>query len=80
MRVPSIALAVHALYAALPAIGSRIGGIPEHMIDGKIGFLTAPGDVAEGPRQAQRFDAEAAVAAYELFMLGRIGNISAIAG
>ena len=41
--VPGVA--VHALYAGLPAMGSRIGGIPEHIIEGKTGFLLPPGDV-----------------------------------
>jgi glycosyltransferase involved in cell wall biosynthesis len=85
--VPGVA--VHALYAGLPALGSRIGGIPEHIIEGGTGFLLPPGNMgawrdgiehaldnpalldafsAEGPRQAQRFDAERAVTAYEQFM------------
>ena len=89
--VPGVA--VHALYAGLPAMGSRIGGIPEHVIEGKTGFLLPPGDVeawrraieqalrnpamldamsAEGPRQAQRFDAELAVSSYERFMLDQL--------
>jgi glycosyltransferase involved in cell wall biosynthesis len=41
--VPGVA--VHALYAGLPAMGARIGGIPEHIIEGKTGFLLPPGDV-----------------------------------
>jgi glycosyltransferase involved in cell wall biosynthesis len=41
--VPGVA--VHALYAGLPAMGSRIGGIPEHIMVGKTGFLLPPGDV-----------------------------------
>lgn len=41
--VPGVA--VHALYAGLPTIGARIGGIPEHVIEGKTGFLLPPGDV-----------------------------------
>ena len=41
--VPGVA--VHALYAGLPAMGSRIGGIPEHIIEGETGFLLPPGEV-----------------------------------
>ena len=36
---------VHALFAGLPVLGSRIGGIPEHVVDGKTGRLLSPGDV-----------------------------------
>jgi glycosyltransferase involved in cell wall biosynthesis len=35
---------VHALFANLPVLGSRIGGIPEHVLDGRTGRLLAPGD------------------------------------
>ena len=41
--VPGVA--VHALYAGLPAMGSRIGGIPEHIFEGKTGFLLPAGDI-----------------------------------
>lgn len=96
--VPGVA--VHALYAGLPALGSRIGGIPEHVIEGKTGFLLPPGDIeawsrgiedalqdparldafaAESPKQAQRFDAKLAVAAYEEFMLGQLHGKPALA-
>ncbi len=50
LLVPSIWLetvpgvAVHALFAGLPVLGSRIGGIPEHVIDGETGRLLPPGD------------------------------------
>jgi glycosyltransferase involved in cell wall biosynthesis len=40
--VPGVA--VHALFAGLPVLGSRIGGIPEHVIDGRTGRLLPPGD------------------------------------
>ncbi len=40
--VPGVA--VHALFAGLPVIGSRIGGIPEHIEDGVTGRLLPPGD------------------------------------
>jgi glycosyltransferase involved in cell wall biosynthesis len=35
---------VHALFAGLPVLGSRIGGIPEHVTDGRTGRLLPPGD------------------------------------
>lgn len=37
--------AVHALTAGLPILGSRIGGIPEHVFDNQTGRLLPPGDV-----------------------------------
>jgi glycosyltransferase involved in cell wall biosynthesis len=40
--VPGVA--VHALFAGLPVLGSRIGGIPEHVYDGRTGRLITPGD------------------------------------
>jgi glycosyltransferase involved in cell wall biosynthesis len=40
--VPGVA--VHALNAGLPVLGSRIGGIPEHVLDGRTGRLLPPGD------------------------------------
>ena len=40
--VPGVA--VHALFAGLPVLGSRIGGIPEHVFDGQTGRLIPPGD------------------------------------
>lgn len=40
--VPGVA--VHALFAGLPVLGSRIGGIPEHVADGRTGRLLPPGD------------------------------------
>jgi glycosyltransferase involved in cell wall biosynthesis len=40
--VPGVA--VHALFAGLPVLGSRIGGIPEHVVDGVTGRLLPPGD------------------------------------
>lgn len=36
---------IHALFAGLPVIGSDIGGIPEHVLDGRTGALVPPGDV-----------------------------------
>jgi glycosyltransferase involved in cell wall biosynthesis len=42
--VPGVA--VHALYAGLPVLGSRMGGIPEHVFDGETGRLLPPGDTA----------------------------------
>jgi glycosyltransferase involved in cell wall biosynthesis len=42
--VPGVA--VHALWADLPVLGSDIGGIPEHVIDGQTGRLLPPGDEA----------------------------------
>lgn len=42
--VPGVA--VHALFAGLPVLGSRIGGIPEHVIDGETGRLLPPADEA----------------------------------
>ena len=41
--VPGVA--VHALFADLPVLGSRIGGIPEHVGDGITGRLLPPGDI-----------------------------------
>lgn len=38
-------VAVHALTAGLPILGSRIGGIPEHVFDNQTGRLLPPGDV-----------------------------------
>jgi glycosyltransferase involved in cell wall biosynthesis len=38
-------VAVHALMAGLPILGSHIGGIPEHVFDGRTGRLLPPGDV-----------------------------------
>jgi glycosyltransferase involved in cell wall biosynthesis len=35
---------VHALFAGLPVLGSRIGGIPEYVADGRTGRLLPPGD------------------------------------
>jgi glycosyltransferase involved in cell wall biosynthesis len=40
--VPGVA--VHALFAGLPVLGSRIGGIPEHVFDGQTGRLISPSD------------------------------------
>jgi glycosyltransferase involved in cell wall biosynthesis len=34
----------HALFAGLPVLGSRIGGIPEYVVDGLTGRLLPPGD------------------------------------
>ena len=42
--VPGVA--VHALFAGLPVLGSDIGGIPEHVINGRTGRLLSPGDRA----------------------------------
>jgi glycosyltransferase involved in cell wall biosynthesis len=42
--VPGVA--VHALFAGLPVLGSRIGGIPEQVRDGKTGRLLPPSDEA----------------------------------
>jgi glycosyltransferase involved in cell wall biosynthesis len=36
---------VHALFAGLPILGSRIGGIPEYVADGRTGRLLPPGDI-----------------------------------
>ena len=36
---------VHALFAGLPVLGSRIGGIPEYILDGRTGRLLPPGDL-----------------------------------
>jgi glycosyltransferase involved in cell wall biosynthesis len=50
LLVPSVWLetvplvAVHALFAGLPVLGSRIGGIPEHVEDYRTGRLLPPGD------------------------------------
>lgn len=38
----------------IPVIGSRIGGIPEVIIDGETGILTTPGDVIELERAIER--------------------------
>lgn len=43
--VPGVA--VHALYAGLPVIGSDIGGIPEHVFDEVTGCLVFPGQVLD---------------------------------
>lgn len=40
-------VAVHAMFAGLPVIGSRIGGVPEYVFDGQTGMLLPPGDVNE---------------------------------
>jgi len=51
LMVPSLwpetvpGVAVHALHAGLPVMGSRIGGIPEHVFEDRTGFLMPPGDV-----------------------------------
>ena len=51
LLVPSVWLetvpgvAVHALFAGLPVLGSHIGGIPEHVQDGRTGRLLPPNDV-----------------------------------
>jgi glycosyltransferase involved in cell wall biosynthesis len=37
-------VAVHALFAELPVLGSQIGGIPEHVMDGRTGRLLPPGN------------------------------------
>ncbi len=41
--VPGVA--VHALFAGLPVVGSLIGGIPEHVQDGITGRLLPPNDI-----------------------------------
>ena len=41
--VPGVA--VHALFAGLPVLGSHIGGIPEHVQDGKTGRLLPPNEL-----------------------------------
>ena len=38
-------VAVHALFAGLPVVGSHIGGIPEHVQDGITGRLLPPNDI-----------------------------------
>lgn len=38
---------LEAMGAALPVIGSRVGGIPEEVEDGRTGILVEPGDVDE---------------------------------
>jgi glycosyltransferase involved in cell wall biosynthesis len=42
--VPGVA--VHALWAELPVLASKIGGIPEHVVNGQTGRLLPPGDEA----------------------------------
>ena len=61
-------VALEAAASGVPVIGSRIGGIPETVIDGRTGFLVAERDVAalgrrmldllEDPMLRQRFGAE----------------------
>ena len=43
------------LSAGIPLIGSRIGCIPEYIIDGKNGFLFEPGNVEELAKLMQKF-------------------------
>jgi glycosyltransferase involved in cell wall biosynthesis len=55
--VPSVALdscpttTIEAMAVGRPVIGSRIGGIPDQIVDGETGFLVPPGDV-DALRQA----------------------------
>jgi glycosyltransferase involved in cell wall biosynthesis len=41
-NAPSVV--IHALFANLPVLASRTGGIPEHIVDGQTGRLLPPGD------------------------------------
>ncbi len=43
---PCPTVAIEAMAAGVPVIGSRIGGLPDLVDDGRTGMLVAPGDVA----------------------------------
>jgi glycosyltransferase involved in cell wall biosynthesis len=48
---PSPTVIMEAMAMGHPVIGSRIGGIPEQIVDGETGYLVTPGD-SEELRQA----------------------------
>jgi glycosyltransferase involved in cell wall biosynthesis len=45
---------VDAMAASRPSVGTRVGGIPEVIVDGETGFLVPPGDHAAMARQIVR--------------------------
>jgi glycosyltransferase involved in cell wall biosynthesis len=54
---------VEALAVGTPAIATRVGGVPEVLVDGENGLLVEPGDVAALSGAIRRFFADGALAA-----------------
>jgi glycosyltransferase involved in cell wall biosynthesis len=63
-------VALYAMAAGRPVIGTAVGGIPEVVADGETGFLTAPGDPSALAAALDRLAADPAAAA----ALGRRGQ------
>lgn len=51
-----------AMFTRLPVVSSRVAGVPEQVIDGETGFLTAPGDEAALARALVRLATEEGLA------------------
>jgi len=46
--------ALLAMSAGVPVIASKVGGLPEAVLDGETGFLVGPGEIAEAIRRLRR--------------------------
>jgi glycosyltransferase involved in cell wall biosynthesis len=76
---------LEAMAAGLPVVASRVGGIPELVVDGATGFLVPPGDpvalsvaigrLLDDPTLRERFGAEGRSRAEKCF--GRRGFVDA---
>lgn len=75
-------VALEAMMYGVPVIATRVGGLPEVIDDGKSGFLSSPGDVAEMAKNAvkllsdpllyRKFSAHAIKRAEEKFCVAKI--------